>query len=102
MSGNASTGSTGKSGDIIAAAYDPEEEGKADFFNAFWNEWTHQTFNFDLAKSFMPGSIYPMPLEGVEALCLGHDELLQTVDVVDPQLLNPLSANASCHSIILH
>ena len=50
--------------DIIAIAW-----GAPDYFNAFWNEWTHQDFNRYLALMNMPGSFAdPAPLQAPAAL----------------------------------
>ena len=48
--------------DIIAAAW-----GAPDYFNAFWNEWTHPDFNRYAALLELPGSGTP-PLQDATAL----------------------------------
>ena len=52
--------------DVIATAW-----GQPNFFNAFWNEWTHQDFNRVAALQGMPGS---------------EDPALQDLTALDPLL----------------
>ena len=50
--------------DVIAEAW-----GQKDFYNAFWNEWTHSDFNRVTALMGLPGSIAnPEPLQSAASL----------------------------------
>ena len=50
--------------DVIAEAW-----GQKEFYNAFWNEWTHSDFNRVTALTGLPGSIAnPEPLQSAASL----------------------------------